>query len=79
MALLLRSLSRRLGEALHMRKYYFLYDASVAVLAVSTAVMLLGRGSPGAGLLFLFGAILIVGVTVRYWGWILPEIFKRSK
>jgi hypothetical protein len=79
MALLLRSLSRRLGEALHMSKYYFLYDASVAVLVVSTAVMLLGRWSYGAGLLFLLGAILIVGVTVRYWGWILPEILKNSK
>ncbi len=82
MALLLRSLSRRLGDALHMKKYYRLYDASVAIFAVSAAAILLGPGGPwtlGARLLFLLGALLAVGTTIRYWGWIFPEILKHSK
>ncbi len=81
MALMLRALSRRLGEALHLKKYYLLYDASVAVLAVSLAVILLGH-SPwplAARLLFLLGALLAVGATVSYWAWIIPEILKWSK
>ncbi len=82
MALMLRALSRRLGDALHMKKYYRLYDVSVAIFAVSAAAILLGPGGPwplGARLLFLLGALLAVGATVRYWGWILPEIIKHSK
>ncbi len=82
MALMLRALSKRLGDALHMKKYYFLYDVSVAVFAASAAAILLGLDRPwppGARLLFLLGAALMVGVTVRYWGWILPEILKHSK
>jgi hypothetical protein len=82
MALMLRALSMRLGEALRMKKYYFLYDFSVAIFAVSAAIILLNPDGPwplGARLLFLLGTALMVGVTVRYWGWILPEILKHSK
>lgn len=82
MALMLRSLSRRLGDALHMKKYYYLYDASVAIFAASAAIILLGPEGPwslGARLLFLLGAVLMVGATIRYWGWIIPEILKHSK
>ncbi len=83
MALMLRELSRRLGDALRTKKYYFLYDAGVAVLAVSVALMLLsypeGPWSLAARLLFFGGAALIAGTTARYWGWIIPEILKRGK
>jgi hypothetical protein len=82
MALLLRSLGRRLGEALRLKKYYYLYDASVAIFAVSAAIILLAPGGPWpllARLLFLLGAVLAVGATARYWAWILPEILKGSK
>lgn len=81
MALMLRALSRKLGEALHMKRYYFLYDASVAVLALSLALMLLdfpGTALPSR-LLFVAGAVLIAAITVRYWGWIIPEILKHSE
>lgn len=82
MTLMLRALSRRLGDALHMKKYYRLYDASVAIMAASSAAILLGPDGPwslGARLLFLLGALLAVGATIYYWGWILPEILKHSK
>ena len=83
MALLLRALSRRLGEALHTKKYYFLYDASVILLVVSGLIVLFnypdGTWALPGRLLFLAGALLIVGTTVRYWGWILPEMLKPDK
>jgi hypothetical protein len=81
MALMLRALSRKLGDALHMKRYYLLYDASVAVLAISLASILLdypGTTLPSR-LLFVAGAVLMAGITVRYWGWIIPEILKRSE
>lgn len=82
-ALMLRSLSRRLGEALKMRKYYLLYDASIAIFAGSAAWILLSHSRGGWAvaprLLFLAGSALMVGVTARYWGWIVPEMLKAIK
>jgi len=83
MALLLRSLSRRLGDALHLKKYYLVYDLSVVIFAAAMALMLLsypdGQWGLPARLLFLAGALLMAGITVNYWGWIIPEIFIKSK
>jgi hypothetical protein len=83
MALLLRALSRRLGDALHMKKYYFLYDASIIVYTASAVIMILsypeGALAVPARLLFLCGGVLMVGTTIRYWGWIIPEILKPGK
>jgi ABC-type sugar transport system permease subunit len=83
MALLLRTLSRRLGEALRMKKYYYLYDASIALLTASTAAILLesdgGQWPIIARLLFLFGAIVAVAAAMVYWAWIFGEIIKPSK
>jgi hypothetical protein len=76
-ALMLRALSRRLGEAMRMRKYYYLYDASILLFVASAALEFLGQG--WARWIFLGGAVLMLGTTLRYWGWIFPEIFKTSK
>jgi hypothetical protein len=77
MAILLRALSRKLGEALHMKKYYYLYDASILIFVAAAALGTLGQG--WAAWIFLGGAVLMLGTTLRYWGWIFPEIFKASK
>jgi hypothetical protein len=83
MALIFRDLSRRLGEALQMKEYYLLYDACVVLLLAATlsigaeyAGMLPDHGLVAAAsrLLFLAGALLIVGTTVRYWAWAIPEV-----
>ena len=83
MAVMLRKLSRRLGDALRTKKYYFIYDLSVAILAVALALMLLsgpeGPWALASRALFFGGAALMAGTTARYWGWIIPEILKRGK
>lgn len=79
-ALMLRALSRKLGEALHMKKYYHMYEACIVIFGASAATVLWnypdGPWALPARLLFLAGAGLMVGVTIRYWAWILPEIFR---
>ena len=83
MAFMLRSMSRKLGDALKVKKYYLLYDVSIVLFAISAAGILLSY-SDGIGpvvfrLLFLAAALLMVGATVRYWGWIVPEMLKANK
>ncbi len=83
MAYMLRSMSRKLGEALRMKKYYRLYDASIVLFVVSTAGIIVSNSDGNwpaiFRLLFLAGALLMVGATTRYWGWIVPEMFKANK
>jgi hypothetical protein len=83
MALIFRSLSRRLGEALRIKKYYLLYDACIVMLIVAMASIAAeyvglapdhGPAAAASRLLFLAGALLIVGTTVRYWAWAIPEV-----
>lgn len=83
MALIFRSLSRRLGEALRMKKYYLFYDACIVLLIAATASIAAeyaglmpdqGLTAAASRLLFLAGALLIVGTTIRYWAWAIPEV-----
>lgn len=78
MAFILRDLSRRLGDALRIKKYYRLYDASAILLVISAAGIFLGAGL-AARLLFLAGALLMVGTTAKYWIWIVPETLAGKK
>ncbi len=80
MSLLLRALSRRLGEALHMKKYYLLYDVSIIIMALSLFLLISGLFDVlSSQLLFLSGAILAVAATARYWWWIVPEILRPGR
>ena len=87
---IMRDISRRLGEALHMRKYYLLYDVcELLLLAVTTLLFIhFVLGIPliksdlipkAAKLVFAGAAVVMVAVTVKYWGWILPEVLARRE
>jgi hypothetical protein len=86
---IMRDISRRLGDALHMRKYYLLYDLCEALLVVITTLLFIHfvLGVPIinddipkiAKLAYLGAAVLMVAVTVKYWGWIVPEVLARRK
>jgi hypothetical protein len=86
---IMRDISRRLGDALHMRKYYLLYDLCEALLVVTTILLFIHfvLGVPVinadipkiAKLVYVGAAVLMVAVTVKYWGWIVPEVLARRK
>jgi hypothetical protein len=85
-AVILRELSKRLGQALHLKKYYLLYDVGVLLLLVAMAAMIVeimvAKNELVSALwriLFFAGALLIVGATVRYWAWVIPEVLATSK
>lgn len=86
----MRDISRRLGEALHMRKYYLLYDVCELLLVAATIFLFLhfvlgitpvksDLLPKAAKLVFAGAAVVMVAVTVKYWGWILPEVLARRK
>ncbi len=88
----LREFSKRLGEAQMMRPYYRLYDLAIAlvVVAIATSFVIFVLGydefildAPvlwlGARLACLAAAALEVAVTVKYWGWIVPEVLAGRK
>ena len=86
MAIILRELSKRLGQALHLKKYYLLYDAGILLLLAAMAAMIAtamlsenGLMAASSRLLFFAGALLIVGTTARYWAWVIPEVLVSSK
>lgn len=88
----MRDISRRLGDALHMRRYYLLYDVCEALLVVSI-VMLFTHFVLGINiiqiesqllpkvikLVFLGAAIVQVAVTIKYWGWIVRDVLAIGK
>ena len=86
MAIILRELSKRLGQALHMKKYYYIYDVGILLLLVALATMIVESAAAENGLIsalsrlsFLAGALLIVGTTARYWAWVIPEVMISLK
>ncbi len=86
MAIILRELSKRLGQALHLKKYYLLFDAGILLLLAAMAAMIMGGVSTEnelisalSRLLFFAGTLLIVGTTARYWAWVIPEVIESSK
>ncbi len=88
----IRDISRRLGDALRMRRYYLLYDLGEALL-VTAAVMhftnfVFKIEIPAASAdlyllltrgLFLSAALIFVAVTLKYWAWIIPEVLAGRK
>ncbi|HUL61470.1 MAG TPA: hypothetical protein VLT35_00285 [Methanocella sp.] len=89
---LLREFSKRLGEALQVRPYYRLFDLALALavlaIALSFTVFVLGYDEAvvaadvlwlGARLACVAAALLEVAVTVKYWGWIVPEVLALRK
>jgi len=88
----MRDISRRLGEALRLRKYYVLYDLGEALLIVSIVMLfthfVLGFRVHGAGFdlfplaakaMFVIAAVIDLAVTIKYWGWIVPEVLALRK
>jgi hypothetical protein len=89
---IMRDISRRLGDALHMRRYYLLYDLG-EVMLIAAVVMLFTHFvlnfrvlADGGDLyplmakgLFLAATLIYLVVTVKYWSWIMPEVLAPRR
>ena len=89
--LILRDISRRIGEARRMRKYYLLYDLCEAVLIICIVLFFLQFVmnfqlvldtkllSKVLKLTMMAMALVEVAVTLVYWGWLMPEVLASKK
>jgi hypothetical protein len=74
-------LSKRIGQAMAMKKYYYLYYIGIFLTLCASIIMFLSldeyQDSFRYGYIF-FAAGLSCGLiaTIRYWGWIIKEILK---
>ena len=77
----LSELSKRLGEVMVMKKYYYLYYAGMFFTFTSSIIMsltlidfenakLFGHAS------FAIGLTLALIASVKYWGWLIKELVK---
>jgi len=73
-------LSKRLGDVLGMKNYYYLYYAGM-VFTLLSSIMSLLAGLLG-NIIFFKYVFLATGltfgliVTIKYWGWLIKELIK---
>lgn len=73
-------LSKRLGEVLGLKKYYYFYYLGMALMLSGSVVMtpLFGIENPKLYGYALFALGLTAGLiaSIKYWGWLFKELFK---
>lgn len=75
-------LSKRLGEVMGMKKYYYIYYAGMFFTLSASVIMILWPGEQNSDslrygyALFATGLTLAVVVLIKYWGWLLKELVK---
>jgi hypothetical protein len=75
----LSALSKRLGDVLGMKKYYYIYYAGMVFTLLGCIMSLLSGGN----IIFLKYVFLAIGVTlglvasIKYWGWLIKELIKE--
>ncbi|MCX9012897.1 MAG: hypothetical protein OIN66_17485 [Candidatus Methanoperedens sp.] len=76
----LSELSKRLGEVLGLKKYYYLYYSGMALMLSGSAVVVPQLNIENRLLLgyifFSLGLTCGIIASVKYWGWLLKELFK---
>jgi hypothetical protein len=80
-------LSRRLGEAMQIKPYYHLYSIGFAFILLSILAQInlifnsINFFDQNSLIIVLINLLLAIGVTfsiiacLKYWGWLLKEIF----
>lgn len=74
-------LSKRLGEVMGMKKYYYLYYAGMFFMISSSIIMALPSGifqdkRLAGDALFATGLTLGLIASIKYWGWLIKELTK---
>lgn len=95
LTIIFKDLSKKLGEALQIKKYYLLYYLCVGLIILSMVLIFIeyivmqnGDSMPGleyvsfaARLVFLLSVMIEAAITLKYWGWLIPEVIgsRRKK
>lgn len=81
---LLSKLSKRFGEVMGMKKYYFLYYVGIFFTLSASMIMVLSPGDLEGSELFEYGyAFFALGLTfsllasIKYWGWLLKKLVEK--
>ncbi|MDO9518052.1 MAG: hypothetical protein Q7J10_08410 [Methanosarcinaceae archaeon] len=71
-------LSKRLGSAMRIKPYFYLYYISIVLMLISVAYSLFAphteKGEMIANILFAIGMTLGLVATIKYWGWLAKEL-----
>ncbi len=75
---LMAILSKRLGSAMRIKPYYFIYYLSIVFMLIaegySSFVINTEKVEMIANLFFAIGMTLGLIATIKYWGWIAKEL-----
>ena len=79
----LSSISKRLGEVMGMKKYYYLYYAGMYFTFSAAIIMGFSLGSRAETFFYGYGFFatgLTFGLiaTIKYWGWLIIELIKDN-
>ncbi len=72
-------LSKRLGEVMGMKKYYYLYYAGMYFTLTASIIMLLSLGENSifyGYLSFVIGLTIGLIASIKYWGWLVKELME---
>jgi hypothetical protein len=77
----LSSLSKRLGEVMGLKKYYYLYYIGIFFILFASIIMILSFGILENGrfygyVSFSIGMTLSLIAAIKYWGWLIKELFR---
>ncbi len=76
----LSALSKRLGEVMGMKKYYYMYYLGMALMLSGSVVMtpFFSIENPKLYGYTLFSSGLTAGLiaSIKYWGWLFKELLK---
>ncbi len=80
----LSEMSKRLGEVMGMKKYYYLYYIGIFFMLVASITMVLSLGGHEVLELFVYGYVFFsLGLTmgliasIKYWGWLIKELIEK--
>ena len=77
----LSALSKRLGEAMGLKKYYYFYYLGIFFILFASIIMILSFGMLEDTRLFGYvsfsiGMTLSLITAIIYWGWLIKELFR---
>ncbi|MCZ7382210.1 MAG: hypothetical protein O8C64_11660 [Candidatus Methanoperedens sp.] len=76
-------LSKRLGEVMGMKKYYYLYYIGMFFMLLGSIIMTLSfenfqKTHLVGNVFFATGITFGLIAAIKYWGWLIKELVKKS-